>query len=243
MPWTLAALLALLYLFIFLTYTTSTNSAFEPSLLPFGQMPSMLLATFIAIGNVIPAVSIGAYVGGRDYAQRTAGSAVVWSGRCRMVLGKVLATTIAMITFVIASALFGIAVGVTRDSTVANLQLDKLFQQVLLTSLASIMLALAALAVATATRSTGLANLLLLLLLFGQMFAPPDVAQALRFVNPLTVLGGFAQPAFSNLAGLKNVAITFASDLSAAQATLGTALYLGVCLAVTAGIVRYREFR
>lgn len=243
LPWVVGALCVLLDVFLFAIYTVSTSSVFESGLLAFGQVASLFLGSFVAIVNVIPAVLIGCHVGARDYTNRTAGSEVHWGGRYRPLLGKILATVVALCALVLATGVLGLLLGLAHDTNVAHADLVRLSQQVGIVMASTAMLGLLALTVATLARSLAVASLITLLTLLGQMFVPPDVGQVVRFLNPLTFLGGAADSAFSNLSGLANFSVTFGSDLSAGQSIVGLVGYLVCCLGTLALVARFREYR
>ena len=241
--WVVGGLCALFDVFLFAIYTANGSSVFEPELLPLGQLAALFLCSFIAIANVIPAVLIGGYVGAQDYGDRVAGSAVHWGGRYQSLAGKVVATVLALCTLVVATALFGLLLGLAHDTNLAHLDLLRLLHQTGLGMLATAMLGLFALTVATLVRSLALANLITVVTLFGQMFLPPRLGQVTRFVNPLACLGDAAESAFSTLDGLRNFSTSFGNGLSLGQSVIGLVVYVFCCLAALCLVARFREYR
>jgi ABC-type transport system involved in multi-copper enzyme maturation permease subunit len=243
LPWVVGGLCVLLDVLLFATYAASDSSVFEAGLLPFGQVVSLFLGSFIALVNVVPAVLIGSYVGARDYSNRTAGSEVHRGGRYRPLLGKILATVVALCALVLATGVLGLLLGLAHDTDVAHVDTVRLLQQLAIAMASTAMLGLLALTVATLARSLAAASLTTLAALLGQMFLPPDAGQVVRFLNPLTFLGGAAESAFSNLAGLTNFSVTFGSELSVGQSIVGLLGYVVCCLATLALVARFREYR
>lgn len=242
LPWVVGILCLLLDVFLFATYTVG-SSVFESGLLPFGQVASVFLGTFVAIVNVIPAVLIGCHVGARDYGSRTVAGEVHWAGRYRPLVGKILATVVALSVLVAATGVFGLLLGLAHDTNVMHLDAVRLLQQLGVVMASTAMLGLLALTVATLTRSVAVASLITLVTLLGQMFLPPDARLVSRFLDPLTFLGGAAGSAFSNLDGLANVSLSFGSDLSVGASILGVAAHLVCCLGTLALVARLREYR
>lgn len=243
LPWVVGGLCLLVNFFLFALYAVNGSSVFEPALLMSGRVASLLLAVFIAIVGVVPAVLIGCYIGAADYGNRTAGNAVQWGGRCWPLAGKVMATTCALCLLVVATGLLGLLLGLGYDANLMHVELELLLRQLVVGMAAAALLGLLALTIGTLARSFAVGSLICLVALFGQMFVPPEVFQMVRFVNPLTFLAGFADPAFSNLTGLTNIAVSFGSDLNTVQSVAGLAAYVCVCLGVLILVARHREYR
>lgn len=197
----------------------------------------------MGIVNVIPAVLIGCYIGARDYRNRTASSAVHWGGRYGPLAGKAVATFVVLTVFVVATGVLGFLLGLAHDTTMAHIDILELLEQLALGILTTAAMGLLALTVATLVRNLAVANLVCLVVLFGQMFLPSSVGQAIRFANPLTFVGVFADPAFSNLSGLTNVAVSFSSDLGVSQSIFGLVIYVACCLTALSLVARFREYR
>lgn len=242
-PWVTVTLCVLCDLLLFALYASPQSSVFEPDLLRRGRLGSLFLATFIAILNVIPAVLIGSYVGARDYGNRMAGSVVHWSGRYGPVVGKVLATVVTLGALVVATGVFGLLLGLASETDSTRLDALRLVEQVAIAAVATSLMGLLALTVATLVRSLAVATLTTAVALFAQMVVPPDASRVARFLNPLTFLGGVAEPAFSDLAGLRNFSVAFGSDLDSWTSIFGLAAYLACCLGTLALVARFREYR
>lgn len=243
LPWVVGAGCLLVDVFLFAIFTVAGSSVFESGLLPLGQVSSLFLGSFLAIVNVIPAVLIGSYLGARDYSNRTAGSEVHWGGRYRPLIGKVLATVVALCGFVVATAVLGLLLGLAHDTDVTHVDTVRLLQQVGIGMISAALLGLLALTVATLTRNLAVTSLIMLVTLLGELFLPTDVGRVARLLNPLTFLSGFADSAFSNLAGLTNFSLTFGSELSAGQSILGLVGYVACCLGALGLVARFREYR
>lgn len=243
LPWVVGALCLLVDVFLFAIYTVSGSSVFEAGLLPLGQVSSLFLGSFLAIGNVIPAVLIGCYIGARDYGKRTAGSEVHWAGRYRPLIGKIVATVVALCALVVATAVLGFLLGLAHDTDVTHVDTVRLLQQLGVAMASTAMLGLLALTIATLARGIAVASLITLATLLGQMFLPSDVGQVMRFLNPLTFLGGAAGSAFANLEGLANFSLTLGGDLSVGQSIVGLVGYVACCLVALALVARFREYR
>lgn len=243
LPWVLGSFLVLVDAFLFVDFTSRDSSVFEPSLLPLGQVASLFLGVMLATVNVIPAVLIGCSIGGRDYGSRTAGSVAHWGGRYRPLVAKVVVTVFVLGIVVMATALLGFVLGLVYDTSVARVDFTRLMAQTGIVFLATAMLGVLALTVAMLVRSVALGNVICLVVLLGQMFVPGAAGRALGFVNPLTLLGVFAGPAFSNMNTLVNVVLAFDSDITAGRSVIGLGVYLTCCLVVLGVVARFREYR
>ena len=243
LPWVVAGLCGLFDVFLFAVYTAKGSSVFEPDLLRPGQVASLLLASFIAIANVFPAVLVGCHVGARDYADRTAGTGVHWAGRYAPLAGKILATVVALCGFVLATGAFGLLLGLAHDPDLSRVEALRLLQQLGVGMIATGLLGVLALTVATLARSAAAASLITLVALLGQMFLPSDLGQAARFINPLSLLGWAAGSSFSNLDGLRYFAVNLGSELDTTASVVGLVVYLCCCLATLALVARFREYR
>lgn len=243
LPWVVGGVCLLVDVFLFAHYTLTGSDAFEPMLVPFGQLSSLFLGIFMGILNVIPAVLIGCYVGAKDYANRTAASGVHWGGRYRALASKAAATMLVLCLFVVVTGVLGLLLGLVHDTAVAHLDMIRMVEQMCIGVIAATLIGLLAMTVATVTRSVAVGNLICLIVLLGAMVLPSSVGQLIRLANPLTFLGTFAAPAFSNLSGLTNVAVSFDSDFAVGQSVVGLVVYAACCAGTLIIVTRFREYR
>jgi hypothetical protein len=233
--WVLAAAVLLIESAIILQLVANTASGIDAR--GFGDprtVSALCLLLYVTILGIVPGVAVGAHLGARESGYGTLASAVVLSGRLRLLAGKTSLLLLFSAGFSLLVGVVGLGLGEIRDPQSPDAaDVRDFLVQVCLGAANVFLIGLLAMTVASIVGNPGLADVILLLVLLGGQFIPGPIADVAGRVNPFYYLSGIAPDAFRRLDSLPFVAYGTGNTMS----LFWNAVILALAFAGLAGVL------
>jgi hypothetical protein len=230
--WVLAGSVLLLQVAIVLHLVANTSSGIDTR--GFAGPPTvaaLCLLLYATVLSIVPGVAVGAHLGAREVGYGTLASAVVLSGRIRLLVGKAGLLLLLSVGLSVLVGAVGLGLGEIWDTGPLDAaEVRDFLVQLSLGAAGFFLTGLFAMNVAAITNNTGLTNVILLLVLLGGQFIPGPAAELAGHVNPFYYLSGVAPDAFRDLDPFPFVAYATGNTMSAPwNATILALLLAGAC--------------
>jgi ABC-type transport system involved in multi-copper enzyme maturation permease subunit len=241
--WVLGASYILIFLLFFSQYTINKDAnVIEPMLKNPVNLYSFFLLIFSLFFNIVFAVAIGSFLGGKEYSYNTIQISIQSSGRYKGTFAGFLTLFIITSIFIIVIVLLGTTLGLVHTRNLSNFNLRELINRFVVALVSTYLIGLLAMTVSKLLKSTSKANIICIILLLASNVLPYGLSKYLVYFQPYYYISKYANDSFSNLKGLKSITFYGENNISSIMNFMCILLYIGICVTIQIIIDKKREY-